>query len=201
MRICFFGDSIVNGTGDPQCLGWTGRVCVSAHALGQDITYYNLGVRRDTSTDICKRWQEEATRRLPLVGAGTENIDGRLVFSFGINDTVMADGAQRVSLETSLDNFQNILTQAKTLFPTLMIGPCMGTDGAHNNRIQQLSDRYKALAEKIGVPYFDVCRKVGVHPVWIQEVTENDGYHPRAGGYTILATAVTGWDAWLAWFP
>jgi hypothetical protein len=23
IRICFVGDSFVNGTGDPQCLGWT----------------------------------------------------------------------------------------------------------------------------------------------------------------------------------
>ena len=25
MRICFFGDSFVNGTGDDECLGWVGR--------------------------------------------------------------------------------------------------------------------------------------------------------------------------------
>jgi hypothetical protein len=27
IRICFIGESFVNGTGDPEFLGWTGRVC------------------------------------------------------------------------------------------------------------------------------------------------------------------------------
>ena len=55
VRICFFGESFVNGTGDPECLGWTGRICVDANKKGYDITYYNLGVRRETSTDLEKR--------------------------------------------------------------------------------------------------------------------------------------------------
>jgi hypothetical protein len=49
VRICFVGESFVNGTGDPECLGWTGRICVGANKKGYDITYYNLGVRRETS--------------------------------------------------------------------------------------------------------------------------------------------------------
>ncbi|MDY6901411.1 MAG: lipase, partial [Cyanobacteriota bacterium] len=26
MRICFVGESFINGTGDPECLGWAGRI-------------------------------------------------------------------------------------------------------------------------------------------------------------------------------
>lgn len=65
VRICFVGDSFVNGTGDPDYLGWTGRICVRTRQEGHDITYYNLGVRRETSIDIAARWQEEVSRRLP----------------------------------------------------------------------------------------------------------------------------------------
>jgi lysophospholipase L1-like esterase len=64
-RICFVGDSFVNGTGDPECLGWTGRICALACQKGHDVTYYNLGVRRETSTDIATRWRDEVSRRLP----------------------------------------------------------------------------------------------------------------------------------------
>ncbi|HZC55143.1 MAG TPA: hypothetical protein VE396_03730 [Xanthobacteraceae bacterium] len=32
IRICFFGDSMVNGTGDDACLGWVGRICAAAGA-------------------------------------------------------------------------------------------------------------------------------------------------------------------------
>jgi hypothetical protein len=40
IRICFIGDSFVNGTGDPLCLGWSGRVCATAIQMGYPITYY-----------------------------------------------------------------------------------------------------------------------------------------------------------------
>jgi lysophospholipase L1-like esterase len=65
LRICFIGDSFVNGTGDPTCLGWTGRICAAASDRGHDLTYYNLGIRRQTSADIQARWQQEVSLRLP----------------------------------------------------------------------------------------------------------------------------------------
>src|SRR5690606_27298725 len=59
LRICFVGDSFVAGVGDPEALGWSGRLTVDAHAAGVAPTAYNLGVRRQTSTDIAGRWQAE----------------------------------------------------------------------------------------------------------------------------------------------
>lgn len=37
IRICFVGESFVNGTGDPAFLGWTGRVCANAHQKKKDM--------------------------------------------------------------------------------------------------------------------------------------------------------------------
>ena len=65
VRICFVGESFVNGTGDPECLGWAGRICVNANRKGYDITYYNLGVRRETSSELKNRWLREVSYRLP----------------------------------------------------------------------------------------------------------------------------------------
>jgi acyl-CoA thioesterase-1 len=98
IRICFFGDSIVNGTGDDACLGWVGRICSAARRRGIDLTCYNLGIRRDTSTDILARWQIEARARLP------DQYDGRLVFSFGANDCCPGDdvGGVRVAPERAI---------------------------------------------------------------------------------------------------
>jgi lysophospholipase L1-like esterase len=96
VRICFIGDSFVNGTGDPLCLDWTGRVCATAITLGYPITYYNLGIRRETSPDIAARWRDECARRLPAT------IDGRVVLSFGANDTTIEQGQQRLSLDATL---------------------------------------------------------------------------------------------------
>lgn len=55
IRICFVGDSFVNGIGDERALGWAGRLCAAANARGVPVTYYNLGVRRNTSKDILLR--------------------------------------------------------------------------------------------------------------------------------------------------
>lgn len=65
MRICFFGDSVINGTGDDDGLGWVGRVVAQARRGGCDVTAYNLGIRRGTSADVAARWAGEARLRLP----------------------------------------------------------------------------------------------------------------------------------------
>ena len=87
-RVCFIGDSFVQGTGDPERLGWTGRVLRTP--AWREVTGYNLGVRRDTSADIARRWQAECAARLPY------GIDSAgVVFHFGTNDTTVENGALR----------------------------------------------------------------------------------------------------------
>src|SRR5688572_13311739 len=117
LRICFLGDSFVNGTGDPECLGWVGRICRAARGRGHDVTYYNLGIRRETSRELRARWQREAALRLPPASTG------RLVFSFGVNDTTAEGPATRVPLAESLANAHAILAQARREHPTLLVGP------------------------------------------------------------------------------
>ncbi len=94
IRICFVGDSYVQGTGDPEYLGWAGRLCVNARRAGHNLTGYNLGVRRETSADIARRWLGECAPRLP---AATDNY---VLFSFGLNDVTLlrlSDGMAEVT--------------------------------------------------------------------------------------------------------
>ena len=81
LRICFIGDSYVNGTSDPDYLGWAGRVAIAAQRNGYNLTYYNLGVRRETSADIAKRWQQEVQARF------LSSCPPFVVFALGANDT------------------------------------------------------------------------------------------------------------------
>lgn len=67
IRICFLGESFVNGTGDPEFLGWTGRVCAKSQRKGYEITYYNLGVCAETSTYLKQRWKQESDRLLASI--------------------------------------------------------------------------------------------------------------------------------------
>jgi hypothetical protein len=51
LRICFVGDSYINGSGDEQCLGWIGRLCERRFTRQFRLTVYDLGIRGAT-TDI-----------------------------------------------------------------------------------------------------------------------------------------------------
>ncbi|WP_017655449.1 GDSL-type esterase/lipase family protein [Fortiea contorta] len=197
IRICFVGDSFVNGTGDPECLGWTGRICANANKKGYDITYYNLGIRRNTSTDIANRWLQEVSLRLP------QEYDGRVVFSFGLNDTTNENGQPRVELKKSVENTYNILSVAQQLYPVLLIGPAPYAeqeDPDIKQRIIDLSQQLALVCRELNIPYLDVFPLLEKSNIWIEETQANDGVHPQAGGYAEFAKIVENWNAWLNWF-
>lgn len=192
LRICFVGDSFVNGTGDETKLGWTGRVCAALEANNPEleITFYNLGIRRDTSEDIRRRFKQEISARLE------GDFDTLVVFSFGVNDTTIENAALRVSSTRSLENAQMILPDTKNRHLVLMVGPPPIEDDAQNGRIADLDKALKQLCEEIRVPYLSVIDRLVGEPVWRVEVASNDGAHPRSGGYSILADYILDWDAW-----
>jgi lysophospholipase L1-like esterase len=195
MRICFVGESFVNGTGDPECLGWTGRICVSANKKGYDITYYNLGVRRETSRELSSRWLREVSYRLP------QEDDGRVVFSFGVNDTTIENGKTRVPLTESIANIHSILSEAQKLYPILMVSPPPIGDAEQNQRIADLSQEFALICQELNVPYLDVFSHLINSHIWLEEVKNHDGAHPQSLGYLEFAQIVENWDAWLNWFP
>lgn len=190
LRICFVGDSFVNGTGDSTLLGWTGRVCQFASQRGVPLTYYNLGVRRETSADIGVRWQFEVMARLP------EGCDGRVVFSFGANDTTWERGGVRVKTSDSLRHTGMILLVAKRQYPVLMVSPPAIADEAQNERIAELVGYQRQICEGFEIPYLDVFTPLRRSPVWMTEVRSGDGAHPNAAGYAELAQLVLSWSAW-----
>jgi len=195
MRICFFGDSFVSGTGDDACLGWVGRACAAARRAGRDVTCYNLGIRGDTTAHVLKRWRDEADARL------VAEHDGRLVFSFGANDCCPAtDGAGvRVAPGQALENAEAILKVARASRPTLMVGPLPVGDVATDRRIVELSAEFATLCANLGVPYLELFGLVAASPVWSQEVARGDGAHPNMGGYREVAEAFMHWDIWRNW--
>ena len=108
LRICFLGDSFVAGTGDPEHLGWAGRLVTRTHQARRPVTAYNLGVRRQTSSQIRDRWLAECSPRLPA------GCDARLVVSFGVNDTSVEYGQQRVDTIGSCAHLTQMLQGART---------------------------------------------------------------------------------------
>jgi lysophospholipase L1-like esterase len=194
MRICFIGDSFVNGAGDDDCLGWTGRICSAARRRGRDITLYNLGIRRDTTADIAQRWEREAKARL------APEHDGRLVFSFGVNDCVTeVSGQCRVLEAASINNARELLGTAKAWLPTLMIGPPPTSDDELNARVVHLSDRLGALCDDLSIPFLSPLQRLLSDETWRRDVEAGDGAHPNSSGYAVLAGLIMEWPPWRAW--
>lgn len=196
-RIVFVGDSFTHGTGDPDAIGWVGRVYALARGRGHDVTAYNLGIRRDTSADIAARWEREVAARLPKEQAAG------LVFCFGSNDCNDGDdGTQRVAPETTLGNARRLLIRAKAMAPCLMLGPPpLGRTQPIRDRVAVLTGRLAAECRNLDVPFLDTFTPLTASGTWTAEAAKGDGAHPGAAGYAELAMLVDGWRPWRDWLP
>ena len=191
IRICFIGDSIVNGTGDDIALGWVGRISAEAHAFGIPITSYNLGVRRDTSRDILQRWRNECIPRLPSL------CDGRIVLSCGINDTSIENGDVRVKPDESCSNIRVLLVEAKK-YNVIMVGPPPIADNEQNIRIKEISQAYANEAQLLDVPYIELYESLYLDEGYKNELLESDGAHPKSRGYSKITDIISSSSNW--WF-
>jgi lysophospholipase L1-like esterase len=194
LRVCFVGDSFVAGVGDPDHLGWSGRLAARSERDGLPLTRYVLGVRRQTSAEIAARWAAECAPRL------TGEWESRVVLSTGVNDTTEEDGAPRLAPAGSVAALGEVLTGAATAgWPVLVVGPPAVADDDHNERTAALDDRFAHHCADRGVPYVPVVRALAADPDWMREVAAGDGAHPGAAGYTVLADLVRPhWQEWLA---
>lgn len=189
-RICFIGDSFVQGTCDPECRGWAGRVSAAARAAGFDVTAYNLGVRGDTSRDVSARWEAECSARFK------GDCSSYVVFSFGANDMTDEQGALRVSETESVANFSSIISGARDKYKVLVVGPLPVGKPAQDKRILRLSGLYELKAAEIKVPYLPIAGTLAANSLWLREVAANDGSHPGAAGYDLVASIVLAWPSW-----
>ncbi|HUR71013.1 MAG TPA: GDSL-type esterase/lipase family protein [Candidatus Limnocylindrales bacterium] len=193
LRICFIGDSFVHGSEDPEYLGWTGRVSILARERGYKLTCYDLGVRRETSSEIAARWELEARRRLP------HPCTPYVVFSYGVNDTTVEEGRTRVPQLVSIENTRQILQTARQCdYRTALIGPPPIADRQHNDRTRQLSLAMGQVAKAEGVEFLSTFDALYADAVWMAEVSAGDGAHPGAAGYARFAALVDAWKGW--WF-
>lgn len=191
-RVCFVGDSFVAGVGDPQHLGWVGRLAARTHREGHALSAYNLGVRGQTSRDVRHRWLAQCAPRLPPGCAG------RVVFSFGVNDTTVEDGLQRVPPSDSRRNLAAVLAGAAAArWPALVVGPPPVADPAHNARIAALEAVLRGVCYNLNVGYIATLPVLLHTATWMREVSADDGAHPNATGYALMTDLI--WPHWIHW--
>ena len=188
MRICFVGDSMTNGTGDPEFLGWVGRVLREERKSRPELTGYNLGVRRDRSDQVRANWRSEVERRLPA------EFEGRVVFSFGVNDA-----AQEIAPATTLGHAEAILSEAKARWQILMIGAVPVPDAAIRERSRALDIAFAPLCAHLDVPFVSVFDGLMATTAWLDEARAGDGAHPGAKGYMRMAELVRKSEVWRRW--
>ena len=162
-----------------------------ANASNIPITYYNLGIRRNTSKDILLRWENECTLRLP------DSCDGRIVLSCGVNDTAIENGKVRVNSVESCANVRAILRGAKR-YTVLMVGPPPVLDDEQNEKIEALSLAFAHETKALGVPYIDLFSALCSDDAYRGEVAGNDGSHPKSEGYSKMARIIGSAPRW--WF-
>lgn len=193
VHVLFFGDSHTVGVGDPSGLGWVGRVVAATHAEGIPLVPYNLGVRGETSEDVMRRWQDEATAR-------ASDLESKVVFAVGANDTAEEEEASRFELTDSVGALASMLRQAEEAgLPAYVVGPAPVGDEQQVERIANLSSRFAEACEPVGVPFVEVTAALRGNRTWRKEIAASDEAHPGAAGYEALARIVleSGWLDWV----
>ncbi len=185
LRLLFYGDSFVAGVGDPEGRGWVGRVVEAAYAASLPLTFYNLGVRHETSVEVARRFEREAEPRL------AEGADCRVVVSFGANDASEVDGRLRADLDETVGALAAVLGAAadRGLRAFVVGAPPLG-DERQVARIASTSARLGVVCRERGVPFVPVVEELLRSTTWFEETARFDGRHPAAGGYGELAQLV-----------
>ncbi len=182
-RAHFFGDSFTAGQGDPEGLGWVGRLA----ARMPRIEFVNRGAPGAPGPLVaelcCSTSFDPGLREL-------------CVLSFGTNDAVL-----RLPEEDSLTALERALDHTELHgVPTFVIGPApIGDDPEGDAALQQLDWQLSQLATLRAVPYIATFAALGEGSTWRAEAASGDGSHPAAGGYSELAELLrtSGLTEWL----
>lgn len=178
----FFGDSLTLGVNDRTMLGWTGRFAATLDLPVPPTTFYNMGVRKQTSQAVLSRWKEDVQRReLP-------ESDVRLMFSFGVVDMAAPQGEPILPVEQSAKNLETLLEEATSMYladAIRVLSPFPVAQEAHSGRIAHLNEVYAQVCANQGVDYVDIYSHLVVNRAYINDLS--DGIHPSGNGCTIIA--------------
>ena len=184
MRVCFFGDALTVGVGDPTGGGWVGRVLQTVAADRPGLTGYNLGVRRRTTPELLAAWSAEAQPRF-------QHVDGYgVVIAIGAEDTLTMFGGARVPIEGSLLAFKALLSEVRGAhLPAFVVGPAPTGDAHRGDLVRVMSKQMSAVCAHSGVGFTDLFTTLS-HDQWRAAVQAADGEYPDSDGYDRVALAV-----------
>ncbi|MFT4304902.1 MAG: SGNH/GDSL hydrolase family protein [Candidatus Woesearchaeota archaeon] len=190
-RILCFGDSITLGVGDSKSLGWVGRLNIEHHNKNIRNFIYNLGDYRETSSDLIKRFEKEATSRFKK----TEKFSYSFIISIGINDTRinLETGKEKVDINKFKNNIKKLISICKKnkkeviflgLTPVIekKVLNRMGSKFI-NSKIRVYNEVIKKECEKNNIEFIHIFDK-------IKEDMLLDGLHLNEKGYNLITNNI-----------
>lgn len=190
----FFGDSVTLGVNDAPAGGWVSRLAGKAAQAGLSVppdTFYNMGVRRNSSRMILDRFEAEFKAR------AMEGVPSYLLFCFGTVDMAAPKGFPNIPVGESSANARDILLKAKTFGATALVSAPPVADKEHCQRLDALCTAYAAICSAVDVPFVDIF-----HPLlksgYVNDLA--DGVHPGPAGNDMIASALLQAPELADWF-
>lgn len=205
-KLIALGDSGVYGWGDPLEGGWCERLRRHWMELPGGPVLYNLGVRGDGLERLAARLALEVGRRGELRRQQPQGI----LLGIGLNDSARVgrpDGRPQLDSGGFLFGLQQLLAQARSLAPVLVIGltPVLEEAMPYAEVLwYSLADlrRYEALLEEAclaaDVPFLPLLESLMGDPSWPQWL-DSDGLHLNSEGHRQVYERLRHWPALLQW--
>ena len=205
-KLIALGDSGVYGWGDPLEGGWCERLRRHWMELPGGPVLYNLGVRGDGLERLAARLTAEVGRRGELRRQQPQGI----LLGIGLNDSARVgrpDGRPPLDPDGFLFGLQQLLAQARSLAPVLVIGltPVVEEAMPYAEVLwYSLTDlrRYEALLEEAclaaDVPFLPLLASLMSDPDWPQWLG-SDGLHLNSEGHRQVYERLRHWPALLQW--
>lgn len=186
---CVFGDSVTQASYVKS--GWADllRQYLENKYPNDSITFFNLGINGNTSTDIVNRFKAESEARNPT----------DIIFAYGVNDSGYFRTLDRLIVEESLfiSNTKKLINQAKIITKNItFIGLTLGDDSLlkpspgssrgksyDTDRVKQYNNKLKEIAEN------ESCRFVSLIDT-LQFDDFMDGLHPNDNGHLKMFTEI-----------
>lgn len=190
----FFGDSVTLGVNDAPAGGWVARLAKKAAEAGLCLppdTFYNMGVRKNSSRMILDRWEAEFKARV------IDGVPSCLLFCFGTVDMAAPKGSPNVPVGESSANARKILLKAKTYGCTALVSAPPVADDEHCQRLDALCTAYASICRAIDVPFVDIF-----HPLLKMDYVKDlsDGVHPGPAGNDMIASLLLQAPELASWF-
>lgn len=181
----FFGDSITLGVNVTAEDVWTGLVATHLTTRGLPVpptTFYNLGVRKNTSKLIAERFHDEYNRRL------LPETESYFVIMCGNVDMAMPQDTTVLSVDESLTHTQELLKLAKTKGTVLFLSGTPVKNEEHNARISKLALLQGKLCAELEIDFVNLHDILSQNATYLQDL--NDGVHPQEMGNVAIADTI-----------